>query len=162
MYVCSPLFMSSISDQHKIHRHSQEHSLEHNFSGGMHERPVIHHDGMIVASTSTSVQFPCGVSPASVEAAVRAAPSPSIPHKSRGRTSTKTSWGSGNETSSSLGSPHQPYKGGLTPFSSFKSVPTNEADYQQWRKSQSSSRRSQRPSSTASNHALHPQVILFY
>ena len=124
MYVCSPLFMSSISDQHKIHRHSQEHSLEHNFSGGMHERPVIHHDGMIVASTSTSVQFPCGVSPASVEAAVRAAPSPSIPHKSRGRTSTKTSWGSGNETSSSLGSPPQPYKGGLTPFSSFKHDPS--------------------------------------
>ena len=154
--------MSSISDQHKIHRHSQEHSIEHNFGGIMHEKPVLHHDGIIVASTSNSIQFPCGVSPASVEAAVRAAPSPSIPHKSRGRSSTKTSWGSGAETSSSLGSPHQSYKGGLTPFSSFKSVPTNEADYQQWRKSQSSSRRNQRSSSTTPIHGLNPQVTAFY
>ena len=140
--------MSSISDPHKIHRHSQEHSVEHNVIGGIPEKQFIYQDGILVSPAPNSTDYKCGVTPASVEAAVRAAPSPNIPQRIRGRTSSRGSWGSNMEVNHPIGSPRPSYKGGLTPFSSFKSVPTNEADYQAWRKSQTT-KRNQRISSTA-------------
>lgn len=140
--------MSSISDPHKIHRHSQEHTIEHNVIGGIPEKQFIYQDGILVSPAPDSADFASGVTPASVEAAVRAAPSPNIPQRSRGRTSCRGSWGSSVEVNHPIGSPRPSYKGGLTPFSSFKSVPTNEADYQAWRKSQTT-KRNQRMSSTA-------------
>ena len=143
--------MSSIPDQHKIHRHSREHPIEHHMSDGIHEKQLRYQDDILVSSAPNSAEFSCGVTPASVEAAVRAAPSPIIPHKSRNRTFSRSSWASGIEHNVPHGSPRPSYKGVLTPFSAFKSVPTNEADYQVWRKSQSS-RRNQRSNSSTSIH----------
>ena len=148
--------MSSISDQHKIHRHSQEHLMEHGMNGGQYERQYPYHDDILVSSNPNSVNFPGGVTPASVEAAVRAAPSPVLPHRPRGRTPSKMGWGSKPEHSPNR-SPRSSYKGGLTPFSSFKSVPTSEAKYQEWRKSHLP-KRNQRSTSSTTIPGLNSQV----
>ena len=148
--------MSSISDQHKIHRRSQEHPMEHSINGGLYERQHPYHDDICVSSSPNSVNFPCGVTPASVEAAVRAAPSPILPHKTRGRAPSKMSWVTKPDYGPNR-SPRSPFKGGLAPFSALKSVPTNEAKYQEWRKSHLP-KKNQRLNSSTTIPGLNSQV----
>ena len=112
--------MSSIPDQQKIHRHSREHPIEHHMNDGIHEKQLRYQDDILLSSVPNSAEFPCGVTPASVEAAVRAAPSPIIPHKSRSRTLSRSSWASGIDHNVPHGSPRPSYKGGFDAFFSFQ------------------------------------------
>ena len=142
--------MSSISGQHKIHRQYQDIS-----SGSSHiERKIENPNStdLTAFSSASAVDFARGVTPASVEAAVRAAPSPSIPDKFKGFPSTRSSWACGRECSTTFGNPHQSLKGGLAPFNSFKSNTTTGDDYLAWRKSHASSKKNQAHSTTVPNH----------
>ena len=111
--------MSSISGQYKIHRHCQEISSDSNCSVRRNENPI---KDVINVPSAHSTEFPCGVTPAIAEAAVRAAPSPSNPSKCA--------------SNAALDNPHKVFNRGLAPFNSFKSLTTNNGDCSAWRKSQ--------------------------
>ena len=143
--------MSSISGQHKIHRQYQDISSGLSLIEKKIEKPNL--TDLTTFSTANSGEFACGVTPASVEAAVRAAPSPSIPEKFKGFPSTRSSWACGRECSTTLGNPHQSLKGGLAPFNSFKlNTTTGGEDYLAWRKSHVSAKKNQSHGTTFPSH----------
>ena len=127
--------MSSISGQYKIHRHSQEITSDPNGSVRRNEK---HIKDVINVPSAPSTEFTCGVTPASAEAAVRAAPSP----RNRGKCTS-------NAASENL---HKVFNRGLAPFNSFKSITTNDSDSTAWSKSQGLMNRNQLVNNTTPNH----------
>ena len=134
--------MSSISGQYKIHRHFQEIPIDANY--GIRRYENLNKDGINVPITYAT-EFTRGVTPASAEAAVRAAPSPSMHN--------------GGRVDSSVESRHNCFNRGSVPFNSFKPTPSNNADYPAWQQSQVMSRQ-QMANNTPQNHSYHPVRLL--
>ena len=153
--------MSSISGQHKIHRHRQEVSKGSSNMLRINSDTLSANDVTAVSSPD-SIDFARGVTPATAEAAVRAAPSPRIsPTKCKKSSCNRNSIGFTRKYNPALEIPSQVNKRGLAPFNTFGPLPTTNTDSSTWRKSQFSSKKNQTPASITSKLDYH-QVTPVY